>query len=54
MADSKIEIGIPGIKKALQRYTSRNAIAEFIWNGFDAGATKVDICYKANPLGRFH
>lgn len=29
----------------------RKAIAEFIWNGFDAGATCVDIRYTANPLG---
>ena len=29
----------------------RKAIAEYIWNGFDAGATCVDIRYTANPLG---
>lgn len=29
----------------------RKAIAEYIWNGFDAGATCVEILYTANPLG---
>ena len=29
----------------------RKAIAEYIWNGFDAGATSVEIRYTANPLG---
>ena len=29
----------------------KKAIAEYIWNGFDAGATCVEIRYTANPLG---
>ena len=29
----------------------RKAIAEYIWNGFDAGATCVEIRYTANPFG---
>lgn len=29
----------------------RKAIAEYIWNGFDAGATCVEIRYHANDLG---
>lgn len=29
----------------------RKAIAEYIWNGFDAGASCVEIRYTANPLG---
>ena len=29
----------------------KKAIAEYIWNGFDAGATCVDIRYTANDLG---
>ncbi|MCQ2171324.1 MAG: ATP-binding protein [Bacteroidales bacterium] len=29
----------------------RKAIAEYIWNGFDAGATCVEIRYHANKLG---
>ena len=29
----------------------KKAIAEYIWNGFDAGATCVEIRYHANELG---
>ena len=29
----------------------RKAIAEYIWNGFDAGATCVEIRYRSNALG---
>jgi len=29
----------------------RKAIAEYIWNGFDAGATCVEIRYHANDHG---
>ena len=29
----------------------RKAIAEFIWNGFDAGATCVELRYRTNALG---
>jgi len=37
----KIQITSPGIKKNLENYDYRQAIAEFIWNGFDAGASRV-------------
>ena len=37
----KIQITSPGIKKNLENYDYRQAIAEFIWNGFDAGASCV-------------
>ncbi len=30
------------------------AIAEYIWNGFDAKASCVDICYESNALGYMH
>ncbi|UIR56963.1 ATP-binding protein [Sphingobacterium sp. SRCM116780] len=29
----------------------KNAIAEYIWNGFDAGASQIDLNFKANELG---
>lgn len=29
----------------------KQAIAEYIWNGFDAGASRVYIDYEANGLG---
>ncbi|RJP49361.1 MAG: ATP-binding protein [Anaerolineaceae bacterium] len=47
----KIQITTPGIKKALKRYEIPQAIAEYIWNGFDAKADCVEIIYKANAIG---
>lgn len=47
----KIEIGTPGIIKALKQYDFKQAIAEYIWNGFDAMATTVQVWVNANPLG---
>ncbi|GHE49221.1 ATP-binding protein [Sphingobacterium griseoflavum] len=32
----------------------KNAIAEYIWNGFDAKASRVDIRYESNALGYVH
>lgn len=46
-----VEIGNPGIKKALNRFTPYQALAEFVWNGFDSGATTVDILYDRSELG---
>jgi hypothetical protein len=46
-----IEIGTPGIRKALNRYDTESSIAELIWNGFDAGARTVSIDYTAHELG---
>lgn len=46
-----IEIGTPGIRKALNRYDTESSIAELVWNGFDAGARTVSIDYTVNPLG---
>ena len=48
---SKVEISTRGIKKALKGYSVEQAIAECIWNGFDAQATEVDLRYKANEIG---
>jgi hypothetical protein len=47
----KIQITTPGIKKALKRYEYPRAIAEYIWNGFDAKADTVEIKYETNELG---
>lgn len=41
-----------GIRKVLKNYTPSTAIAEYIWNGYDAKATKIDVAYEANELGR--
>ncbi len=55
MQEEKIEIGTQGIKSAikhaLKKFDALHAIAEFIWNGFDAGASRVDIQYQANEIG---
>ncbi len=48
---SKVEITTRGIRKALKGYSIEQAIAEYIWNGFDAQATEVDLRYKANEIG---
>lgn len=48
---AKIQITNPGVKKALRRYDYTNAIAEYIWNGFDANASAVDIEFDANEIG---
>lgn len=32
----------------------KNAIAEYIWNGFDAKASRIDIRYESNALGYLH
>jgi hypothetical protein len=53
MYETKIEIGTPGIRRALSKYDALRSIAEFIWNGFDAGASVVEIQYEANELGYF-
>lgn len=48
---AKIEITVPGIKKALSNFNYLQAFAEFIWNGFDAKGSTVDIFFKANEIG---
>jgi len=48
---AKVEITVPGIKKALSGYSYLQALAEFIWNGFDAKASLVDISFIANEIG---
>ena len=39
-------IDVAGIKKDY-----KDAIMEYIWNGYDANASKIDIDYKINELG---
>ncbi len=41
-----VELTSRGIKKVLNKYTPERAIAEYIWNGFDAHATEVRITYS--------
>ena len=53
MANKHVEISSEAIRKALNKYRPEQAITEFIWNGFDAKATRVEINYKErdNSLG---
>ena len=39
-----------GIKNSLKRYKSLQALAEYVWNGFDAHASRVDIEIYNNDL----
>lgn len=46
-----IKITTPGIKKALKKYDYKKAVAEYVWNGFDAQASHVDISIVTNEIG---
>lgn len=46
-----IQITSPGIRKALKRYGYEQAISEYVWNGFDAKASKVELDITANEIG---
>ena len=47
----KVEVNTNSIRKILKKYNPANSIAEYIWNGFDAGANKVELFYEANSIG---
>ena len=49
--DTSVAITSIGIKKLLKRFSPETAIAEYVWNGFDAKADQVYIDYKKNQLG---
>lgn len=42
----KIEISSLAIKKTLKKFSPEDAVCQYIWNGFDAGATEVNINYE--------
>lgn len=44
------EITSRGIKKVLNKFTPERAIAEYIWNGFDANATDIHISITSSEL----
>lgn len=46
----KVNITSKGIQKVLKNYNEKQAIAEYIWNGFDAHADTVKIDYTFNAL----
>ncbi|MBP1966496.1 ATP-binding protein [Paenibacillus aceris] len=47
----KIQISSKGIEKTLRKFDYLQAVSEYIWNGFDAGATMVDMKLHQNILG---
>lgn len=46
MSKQSVEITSSGIKKVLQKYSAERAIAEYIWNGFDAKATIINVDFE--------
>lgn len=46
-----VNITSGGIQKVLRNYNEKQALAEYLWNGFDARADTVEITYSANELG---
>jgi len=48
---NNVNITSNGIQKVLRNYNEKQAMAEYIWNGFDANATNVEINYSSNALG---
>lgn len=49
---SNVRITSRGIQKILKNYNEKLAVAEYIWNGFDAKANTIEINYSANELGQ--
>lgn len=46
----KIVLGSNGIKKVLKGFSPVEAVAEYIWNGYDANATIVDVQIDTNSI----
>jgi len=49
---TNVNITSGGIRKLLAKYTAEQAVAEYIWNGFDAGATIVELNFDGSQLGK--
>lgn len=50
MDQQPIRITVDGIKKALKSYNVERAISEYIWNGYDAGATEIFLEFDDNGI----
>ena len=50
MSKQTVEITSQAIKKVLQKYTPERAIAEYIWNGFDAKATIINVDFEIDSI----
>lgn len=49
-ATESVEITSKGIRKVLNKYTPQRAIAEYIWNGFDAHASEVRVSAESEKV----
>lgn len=45
-----IQISTSGVKKSLNKYTPIKSLVEYIWNGFDAEATNIEIICTKNEM----
>ncbi len=46
-----IKITSLGVKRSLNKFTEIESIIEYIWNGFDASATQININATFNTMG---
>ena len=46
----RIAITTGGVKQSLSNYNALKSICEYIWNGFDAGANRIEINTSRNNL----
>lgn len=51
MSENNVQITSKGIKNSLKKYTALKSICEYIWNGFDAKATEINIDTANNDFG---
>ena len=51
MNENNVQITSKGIRNSLKRYTPLKSICEYIWNGFDAGASKINVNLHTNEMG---
>ena len=50
MNDNNVQITSTGIRNSLKKYTALKSICEYIWNGFDAKATQINVEIMQNEL----
>lgn len=46
----KVKLTSEGLKNSLKHYDIKDAVIEYVWNGFDAKATRIDITTEKNEL----
>ncbi len=48
----KVQITTKGISRFLKSYIEEKSISEYVWNGFDAEASIIDIITTSNNVGK--